>query len=135
MTAQFRTQSSLRYLHLLDTSYEGQIYGGSTLETLLLEQPPPSLELLGIGSRMRWVRPPPAEYESHQDHQEVWPASAVWFRSASDFGRGNEDWEWLLRHHDDALYGESGTRQPCSMSDCCLVDRAQTSCHKTYGGF
>ncbi|KAI0753834.1 hypothetical protein C8Q74DRAFT_1373760 [Fomes fomentarius] len=111
----FRTQSSLRYLHLLHTDYQSRYNSGPMLETLLLEQPPPSLELLGIGSRMRWVRPPRAEYSSHYDHQELWPASAVWFRSASDFGTGNEDWEWLLRHHDDALY-----------------DRAQTSCHKTY---
>ena len=61
----------------------------------VLADPPDALELVGDGPEMRWVRGP--------WDREQWPMSKVWFMRAGEFG--NEDWEWLLRHHDDALHG------------------------------
>ena len=99
-SVQLQKRKSLRYIHFLDIEYFGSSQSGPDLQTLLLEQAPPSLELLGFGSKLRWVTA-----SSAGEELEPWSTSEVWFRDVAKFGKRNEDWEWLLRHHDDALYG------------------------------
>ena len=74
----------------------------------LLEDPPPSLELVGYGPHLRWLmRNPDAEKpgELPRCYSPHWPFSKVTFRTVDDFS-GEEDWEWLLRYRGFESLGE-----------------------------
>ncbi|KAI0742233.1 hypothetical protein C8Q80DRAFT_1272944 [Daedaleopsis nitida] len=113
--ASIRKRAGLRYIHFIEPGYATG--GDDHLQELCDDLPPgSSLELVGDGSRMRWVL---AAASSRADSEgvarssthvlsEPWPLSTVLFRRPGDFSlaKVNDDWEWLLRHHDAAMFGE-----------------------------
>ncbi|KAH9900680.1 hypothetical protein C8Q73DRAFT_636490 [Cubamyces lactineus] len=87
LIAMFKKRRKLRYLHILDT---GSIFD---LQQQLLEDHPPSLELVGYGPYLRWL-----ERDSETGlpaYSPPWKWGKVMFRDVHEFGC--EDWEWLLR--------------------------------------
>jgi hypothetical protein len=55
----------------------------------------PSVEILGLDHVMSYV----GRGEEYAVEVENWSARRCFTRTAEDFD-GNEDWEWLMRHHD-----------------------------------
>ena len=60
-----------------------------------LAQDLPSIKILGLDQVMSYVR----RDEDNTAGVEHWSARRCFTRTAEDFD-GNEDWEWLMRHHD-----------------------------------
>ncbi|KAI0692126.1 hypothetical protein C8T65DRAFT_670052 [Cerioporus squamosus] len=102
-------RAALRYFHVLpETSRDADV------SAELLEHRPPSLELVGLGSKLRWVVRSETESESgcksagDRDDADVcaysapWSLAKVWFRTVEDFG--DRDWEWLLRGHNASMF-------------------------------
>ena len=83
---------SLRYLHILS------VYGHERrdIEAILSHPSLASLELFGYNYNMYWLSPPHTSPTTIAI-SERWPYPRVQFRTRDDFG--NDDWEWLLRHH------------------------------------
>ncbi|KAJ8502097.1 hypothetical protein ONZ51_g147 [Trametes cubensis] len=87
LIAMFKRRSKLRYLHILDAE---AIFD---LKQQLLEDHPPSLELVGYGPYLRWLEQDPET--GFPAYSPPWRRSQVMFRGVHEFGC--EDWEWLLR--------------------------------------
>ncbi|RPD53277.1 hypothetical protein L227DRAFT_402802 [Lentinus tigrinus ALCF2SS1-6] len=96
-----RKRTKLRYVHLTfpDALRE-------EMKAALQSDPPPSVELLGYGMNMHWVTRDPARRKAVR-LSPYWPYRTVFLRSVDDFG--DEDWEWLSRHH-GTEDGEAGIR-------------------------
>ncbi|CDO76664.1 hypothetical protein BN946_scf184752.g2 [Trametes cinnabarina] len=82
-------RTGLRYLHILDCMYH------MDLKEQLLEDHPPSLELIGYGPQLYRIERDPQT--GLQVYTASWDYAKVAFRTVHDFGC--EDWEWLLRAH------------------------------------
>ncbi|KAH9920572.1 uncharacterized protein BXZ73DRAFT_104699 [Epithele typhae] len=86
----------LQYLHVVITKYQYMMngpYRRAPLELMrkrLLENPPPSLELLGDHDLFLDVSAP--RLEPHNE-PECWSEDKVWSRTIDDYG--NADWFWL----------------------------------------
>ncbi|TFK88950.1 hypothetical protein K466DRAFT_51003 [Polyporus arcularius HHB13444] len=98
-------RTALRYFHVLpETERDADI------SAELLEHRPPSLELVGLGWKIRSVeRLSESDSESRDgddahthSYSEPWSLAKVWFRAAEDFG--DPDWEWLLRGHNASMF-------------------------------
>ncbi|KAI1796940.1 hypothetical protein LXA43DRAFT_495097 [Ganoderma leucocontextum] len=86
----FAAYKSLRYLHIVPDYYDVL-----ELQEHIFQDPPPNIELFGYGAQIH-----PMRRESTIGPAVLyprWPYPKVYFRTADDYG--DEDWEWLLRHH------------------------------------
>ena len=78
------------------------------LQEDIYQEPPPNLELFGYGSQIHPMTRDPTT-GAHRLCPR-WPYPKVYFRTANDYG--DEDWEWLLRHHG---YGEDEEGRICKV--------------------
>ena len=102
---QFKKRTSLGYLHILDGTDD------MDLKQQLLEDHPASLQLVGYGPYLRWLRrddPDSPDGDGKPSYSSCWSLEKVAHRTVEDFGC--EDWEWLLRHHDRNGLGTSVSR-------------------------
>ncbi len=65
------------------------------LQENIFQDPPPNLELFGYGAQIHPMGRDSATGAALLHPR--WSYPKVYFRTANDYG--NEDWEWLLRHH------------------------------------
>ena len=93
------------------------------LKQQLLKDHPDSLQLVGYGPYLRWLRPddPDSPYRPDKpSYSPCWPLERVAHRTVEDFGC--DDWEWLLRHNDRSGLGTSiCRRQPMRTHDLAQI--------------
>ena len=95
------------------------------LKTDVLENPPPKLELFGYGAQIR-----PIGRDPHTGAAVVrprWSYPKVYFRTADDYG--NDDWEWLLRHHGYDEDEHCGWRNHCESAHALKLNNVWTVMH------